>query len=190
MEKRGSSPTLSPGKGQPPPPPYALRLKLTGHTPPTPPPLISHYGRSSKIVLFFSNFSRIWAVSISVLAITIAIIGFGISLLLLKNCEHGSRNSSCEATEEEAMELVPHITLNPSFNIDMLEYFEAGEPPHQSDLNHLQPGGGGGGGEEEDEEGEGDEINLVNSPSRRNLVAQSGVGGGGGGHGSPSRPNG
>ena len=27
--------------------------------------------------------------------------------------------------EEEAMELVPHITLNPSFNIDMLEYLEA-----------------------------------------------------------------
>jgi hypothetical protein len=29
--------------------------------------------------------------------------------------------------EEEAMELVPHITLNPSFNIDMLEYLEAEE---------------------------------------------------------------
>ena len=27
------------------------------------------------------------------------------------------------------MELVPHITLNPSFNIDMLEYIEAEASP-------------------------------------------------------------
>jgi hypothetical protein len=27
------------------------------------------------------------------------------------------------------MELVPHITLNPSFNIDMLEYIEAENSP-------------------------------------------------------------
>ena len=29
-----------------------------------------------------------------------------------------------QATEDEEMELVPHITLNPSFNIDMLEYID------------------------------------------------------------------
>lgn len=43
---------------------------------------------------------------------------------------------SCEAIEdEEAMELVPHITLNPSFNIDMLEYLEAEDSP-TSDLHY------------------------------------------------------
>lgn len=38
-----------------------------------------------------------------------------------------------QATEEEEMELVPHITLNPSFNIDMLEYIEPS--PDQEDDN-------------------------------------------------------
>ena len=33
------------------------------------------------------------------------------------------------STEEEVLELVPHITLNPSFNIDMLEYIEAEVSP-------------------------------------------------------------
>ena len=33
------------------------------------------------------------------------------------------------------MELVPHITLNPSFNIDMLEYLEPEESP-TSDLHY------------------------------------------------------
>ncbi len=37
--------------------------------------------------------------------------------------------------EEEAMELVPHITLNPSFNIDMLEYLEAEEESPSDDLS-------------------------------------------------------
>ena len=93
--------------------------------------------------------------------VTFAVIGLGISLLLIKNCDHRRNATMCESTEEEAMELVPHITLNPSFNIDMLEYIEASE---------NQPGGGGG----QDDPGGGgvvvgaaaDEINLVNSPVR------------------------
>ena len=36
------------------------------------------------------------------------------------------------------MELVPHITLNPSFNIDMLEYIENEESP-TSDLQYPLP---------------------------------------------------
>ena len=49
---------------------------------------------------------------------------------------------SCEAMEDdEAMELVPHITLNPSFNIDMLEYIEAEESP-TSDLQYVLPSSG------------------------------------------------
>ena len=50
---------------------------------------------------------------------------------MIRNCDKGRRSghsslSGCDATEEEAMELVPHITLNPSFNIDMLEFEQGG----------------------------------------------------------------
>ena len=77
---------------------------------------------------------------ITVILVTFAILGLGISLVVFRSC--GCAKSStirhegitCEAVEdEEAMELVPHITLNPSFNIDMLEYLEAEESP-TSDL--------------------------------------------------------
>ena len=73
---------------------------------------------------------------------TFAILGLGISLVVFRSCGCGKSNVirhegiSCEALEdEEAMELVPHITLNPSFNIDMLEYLEAEESP-TSDLHY------------------------------------------------------
>ena len=46
-----------------------------------------------------------------------------------------------QATEDEVMELVPHITLNPSFNIDMLEYIEAEVSPTDAceRTNLVQP---------------------------------------------------
>ena len=47
---------------------------------------------------------------------------------------HNMRWLYLQATEEEEMELVPHITLNPSFNIDMLEYIEPS--PDQEDVDH------------------------------------------------------
>jgi len=89
---------------------------------------------------------HIWLVVVGVFVVTFVVIGLGISLLLIRGCDcaklasAGQRRGaaavgsvvgaaaaagSSESTEEEAMELVPHITLNPSFNIDMLEYFEA-----------------------------------------------------------------
>ena len=62
--------------------------------------------------------------------------------MVFRSCGCGKSNGirhdgiTCEAVEdEEAMELVPHITLNPSFNIDMLEYLEAEESP-TSDLHY------------------------------------------------------
>lgn len=69
------------------------------------------------------------------------------------------------------MELVPHITLNPSFNIDMLEYIEPGD---ESSSGATTTGGGVGetirgdfrGIPEDDHSDEGDEVNLVNSPVR------------------------
>ena len=74
--------------------------------------------------------------------VTFAILGLGISLVVFRSCGCTKSNAirhegiSCEAIEdEEAMELVPHITLNPSFNIDMLEYLEAEDSP-TSDLHY------------------------------------------------------
>jgi hypothetical protein len=40
------------------------------------------------------------------------------------------------------MELVPHITLNPSFNIDMLEYLEAEDESPIHELGTQVRGGG------------------------------------------------
>ena len=39
--------------------------------------------------------------AVSVIVVTFAIIGFGISLLLIKNCDHGRRNSSCEVRKRK-----------------------------------------------------------------------------------------
>ena len=94
---------------------------------------------------FISTLLRISIIVITVILVTFAILGLGISLVVFRSC--GCRKTSgirhdgitCEATEdEEAMELVPHITLNPSFNIDMLEYIEAEESP-TSDLQYQLP---------------------------------------------------
>lgn len=90
-------------------------------------------------------------VAICLVVITCAILSLGISLVLFRHCGKNvhtelngevksKRRSFCnfsssrimnnvQATEEEVMELVPHITLNPSFNIDMLEYIEAEVSP-------------------------------------------------------------
>jgi hypothetical protein len=63
--------------------------------------------------------------------VTFAVLALGISLLTFRNCGKNVHTelNNCEATEDEVMELVPHITLNPSFNIDMLEYIEAENSP-------------------------------------------------------------
>ena len=75
---------------------------------------------------------RVTVTAVCLVVVTFAILALGISLVLFRNC--GSRNThtelNCETTEaeaEELMELVPHITLNPSFNIEMLEYIQAEE---------------------------------------------------------------
>ena len=74
--------------------------------------------------------------------VTFAILGLGLVVFCSCGCgkPNGTRHDGiiCEAVEdEEAMELVPHITLNPSFNIDMLEYLEAQYSP-TSDI-HYSP---------------------------------------------------
>ena len=128
-------------------------------------------------------------VGITVFVVTFAVIGFGISLLLIRNCDKGRRSghssSGCDATEEEAMELVPHITLNPSFNIDMLE-FEQGEDRSDAIANQIEEAAR----ERDRDDGSQEDTNLVRkskpqgvgaAPNAR-VATQSEV--------SPSRPNG
>jgi len=77
-----------------------------------------------------SNLVQVVLIALCVVLIVVCLPG-GISLLLCNKgwCSSTTANSVrpdlvCEATEDEEMELVPHITLNPSFNIDMLEYID------------------------------------------------------------------
>ena len=93
-------------------------------------------------IFTLSPYFRISIIVITVIIVTFAILGLGISLVVFRSCSCGKSSGlrhdgiTCEVTEdEEAMELVPHITLNPSFNIDMLEYLEAEESP-TSDLQY------------------------------------------------------
>lgn len=76
---------------------------------------------------------RVTITAVCLVVVTFAILALGISLVLFRNCGRNVHTElNCEATEDEAeelMELVPHITLNPSFNIDMLEYIEAEVSP-------------------------------------------------------------
>jgi len=75
-------------------------------------------------------YMKVTIVAICLVVITFATLSFGISLVLFRNCGQNMHTElNCEATEEEVLELVPHITLNPSFNIDMLEYIEAEVSP-------------------------------------------------------------
>jgi len=128
-------------------------------------------------------------VGITVFVVTFAIIGFGISLLLIRNCDKGRRSghssSGCDATEEEAMELVPHITLNPSFNIDMLE-FEQGEDRSDAIANHVEEAA-----REREQDGDQDDISLVRkSKKHHGIVAASSARVAAASEVSPSRPNG
>ena len=127
-------------------------------------------------------------VGITVFVVTFAVIGFGISLLLIRNCDKGRRSghssSGCDATEEEAMELVPHITLNPSFNIDMLE-FEQGEDRSDAIANLIE-----GAAIERDQDGDQDDINLVRRSKHHGIGAASSPKVAEASEVSPSRPNG
>jgi len=89
-----------------------------------------------------SLYMKVTIVTICLVLITFAILSLGISLVLFRNCgQTGHSELNCEATEDEVMELVPHITLNPSFNIDMLEYIEAEVSPTDTceRTNLVQP---------------------------------------------------
>ena len=128
-------------------------------------------------------------VGVTVFVVTFGVIGFGISLLLIRNCDNGRRSghssSGCDATEEEAMELVPHITLNPSFNIDMLE-FEQGEDRADAIANHIE----GAARDRSLVDGGQDGIALVGKSTPRGIGAAANARAAASSEVSPSRPNG
>ncbi|CAB4054955.1 unnamed protein product [Lepeophtheirus salmonis] len=89
-----------------------------------------HADAQDKINLQQDSF-KVWIVALLLFVIVSTSGAIGISLFLIKVRGRSRNDITVETTEEEAMELVPHITLNPSFNIDMLEYIE----PEESSIN-------------------------------------------------------
>jgi len=71
-----------------------------------------------------SEYGRVLAMSIAVSVIALATLGSGIALLMIRHRGHTQPVRPLQESpgEDESLELVPHITLNPSFNIDMLEH--------------------------------------------------------------------
>lgn len=71
-----------------------------------------------------SESGRVLAMSIAVSVIALATLGSGIALLLIRHRGQSPPVRPLQESpgEDESLELVPHITLNPSFNIDMLEH--------------------------------------------------------------------
>jgi hypothetical protein len=65
------------------------------------------------------------------------------------------------------MELVPHITLNPSFNIDMLEYLD---PEEESPIDEQSRALGGAGGVASALFG--DRSNLVDIATDTNVISR------------------
>ena len=72
----------------------------------------------------YKSFFRVLAMSIAVSVVALATLGTGIALLMIRQRGHAQPVRPLQESpgEDESLELVPHITLNPSFNIDMLEH--------------------------------------------------------------------
>jgi len=74
-----------------------------------------------------SDYLRVLGVSTAISIIALVTLVSGIGLLLVKHRSHKKQVQHLKDSpgEDESLELVPNITLNPSFNIDMLEHIEA-----------------------------------------------------------------
>ena len=88
----------------------------------------AHYLRSSTSSLvstFYQVFlCRVLSISTAVSVFGLVTIISAIVLLAIKHRSHGKQPTELKESpdEDESLELVPNITLNPSFNIDMLEH--------------------------------------------------------------------
>lgn len=89
------------------------------------------------------GYGRLLVICLAVSLVGLATLGSGIALLLVRRgSQVPSRPLQESPAEEEALELVPHITLNPSFNIDMLEHLGEEESSEHAFL--VDHGGEGG----------------------------------------------
>ena len=88
----------------------------------------AHYLRSStssQVSTFYQVFlCRVLSISTAVSVFGLVTIISAIVLLAIKHRSHGKQPTELKESpdEDESLELVPNITLNPSFNIDMLEH--------------------------------------------------------------------
>ena len=88
----------------------------------------AHYLRSStsSLVSTFYQVSlcRVLSISTAVSVFGLVTIISAIVLLAIRHRSHGKQPTELKESpdEDESLELVPNITLNPSFNIDMLEH--------------------------------------------------------------------
>jgi len=71
-----------------------------------------------------TGYGRVLAICLSVSLLGLVTVGSGIALLTIRKGSSTPAPRPLQETVvgEESLELVPHITLNPSFNIDMLEH--------------------------------------------------------------------
>jgi len=71
-----------------------------------------------------TGYGRVLAICLSVSLLGLVTVGSGIALLTIRKGSSTPAPRPLQETVvgEECLELVPHITLNPSFNIDMLEH--------------------------------------------------------------------
>lgn len=74
-----------------------------------------------------SDYLRVLGISSAISIFALITLVSGIGLLLVKHRSHKKQVQHLKDSpgEDESLELVPNITLNPSFNIDMLEHIEA-----------------------------------------------------------------
>jgi len=75
-----------------------------------------------------SDYLRVLGISTAISVFSLVTLVSGIALLLVRHRASRLRKQGQQLKdspgEDESLELVPNITLNPSFNIDMLEHIE------------------------------------------------------------------
>jgi len=86
-------------------------------------------------------YGRLLVICVAVSLVGLVTLGSGIALLLVRRGGQMGPRPLKESPAEEALELVPHITLNPSFNMDMLEHLGEESSEHAFLVSHGGVGG-------------------------------------------------
>lgn len=85
---------------------------------------------------FIPEYGRLLGITLSSSLLALALLAAGLVLLLWNRNKRARPLSPLheELADEESLELVPHITLNPSFNIEMLEHIS---PDYNESSEHA-----------------------------------------------------